>query len=180
MSKQSPTSIQCKSCHTTPNRGKHASFVRTMQNEKICILLQGEGIIAVCDGLRTPRLSYLDVSENSLGAEGITALAAAIPRLANTHLHHLDLSGVWYPSDSLYRRTTDLWSTLTIVSVPRLAPKQTYISTRSNDSVQLLLYVVVPYSVHLGPRLLFSLWTQVHVVLWQPEYVCLAGCRFIM
>lgn len=56
-------------------------------------VLQGDGIIAVCEGLRTPRLSYLDVSENSLGSEGIDALAAAIPRLASTHLRHLDLSG---------------------------------------------------------------------------------------
>ena len=47
----------------------------------------------MCGGLRTPRLSYLDVSENSLGEEGIAALASAIPRLASTHLHHLDLSG---------------------------------------------------------------------------------------
>lgn len=49
--------------------------------------------MAVCEGLQTPRLSFLDVSENSLGAEGINALAAAISRLASSHLHHLDLSG---------------------------------------------------------------------------------------
>jgi hypothetical protein len=61
---------------------------------KVWVLLQGDGISLVCEGLRTLRLSYLDVSENSLGSDGIAALA--IPRVASSHLHHLDLSGVHF------------------------------------------------------------------------------------